>query len=101
MKYVKYSCDVHWLLYIVDARSSSSVNRVAHHVQQTTKTILGRVPKNYGVCDDLRVLLFNWKSEHSNKPIMRWEDFVQLCETKIPALRIQSLYDDPTKVEER
>lgn len=88
-------------VYTVDARSSGSVNKVAHHVQQTAKTILERVPKIYQVCDDLRVLLFNWKSEHSNKPVMRWEEFAQLCQTKVPALRIQSRYDDPQKVEER
>lgn len=51
--------------------------------------------------NELRVSLFNWKSKHYNKPVMRWEEFSQLCETNIPSLRIQSHYDDPTKVEER
>lgn len=88
-------------LYTVDARSSGSVNKVAHHVTQTAKTILERVPKIYQVCDDLRVQLFNWKSEHSSKPVMRWEEFAQLCQTKVPALRIQSRHDDPKMVEER
>jgi len=87
-------------VYTVDARSSGSVNKVAHHVQQTAKTILERVPKIYQVCDDFRVLLSNWKSEHSNKPVMRWEEFAQLCQMKVPALR-QTRYDDAEKVEER
>ncbi|GLJ45421.1 hypothetical protein SUGI_0956290 [Cryptomeria japonica] len=86
-------------IYSVDARSSGSVNKVARHVQQITRTILERVPKIYQVCDDLRILLSRWKSEN-NKPVMRWEEFGELCQIKVPSLRTQR-YDDPSKVEER
>ncbi|KAH9329000.1 hypothetical protein KI387_001108 [Taxus chinensis] len=86
-------------VYTVDARSSGSVNKVARHVQQTTRTILERVPKIYEVCDDLRILLSSWKSE-KNKPVMRWEEFAQLCQLKVPSLRIHR-YEDPDIVEER
>lgn len=86
-------------VYTVDARSSGSVNKVARHVQQTSRTILERVPRIYQVCDDLRIYLSSWKAEN-NKPVMRWEEFAELCQLKVPSLRVQR-YDDPSNVEER
>ncbi|XP_047340767.1 protein TORNADO 1 [Impatiens glandulifera] len=74
--------------FTVDARSSASVSKLAHHLRATSKTILQRVPRVYELCNDLIQLLSNWRIDNSNKPSMRWKEFEQLCQVKIPSLRV-------------
>nr|GMC74508.1 protein TORNADO 1 [Ipomoea batatas] len=38
-------------LFTVDARSSASVSKLAHHIRKTSKTVLERVPQVYELCN--------------------------------------------------
>ncbi|KAI3859371.1 hypothetical protein MKX03_010856 [Papaver bracteatum] len=87
-------------VFTVDARSSSSVGKLTHHLRKTSKTILQRVPRVYELCNDLIQVLSNWRSENS-KPAMRWKEFCELCQVKVSALRIRSRHDNVEKVEIR
>ncbi|XAR56764.1 hypothetical protein NMG60_11037351 [Bertholletia excelsa] len=88
-------------VFTVDARSSASVSKLSHHVRKTSKTVLQRVPRVYEICNDLIQFLSDWRSENSNKPAMRWSEFGELCQIRVPSLRIRSRHDNKEKVEMR
>ncbi|KAK4362479.1 hypothetical protein RND71_017720 [Anisodus tanguticus] len=88
-------------VFTVDARSSASVSKVAHHLQRTIKTVLQRVPRVYGLCNDLMQILSDWRSENHNKPAIKWKEFGDLCQVKVPLLRVRSRLDNKEKVEMR
>ncbi|XP_058081718.1 protein TORNADO 1 [Magnolia sinica] len=85
-------------VFTVDARSSGSVSKLTHHVRKTSKTILQRVPRVYEICNDLIRILSDWRSENHNKPALKWREFCELCQVKVPALRIRSRHNDMDKV---
>ncbi|KAG8386050.1 hypothetical protein BUALT_Bualt03G0108700 [Buddleja alternifolia] len=88
-------------VFTVDARSSASVSKLSHHLRKTSKTVLERVPRVYQLCNDLAEILSEWRLENRNKPVMKWKDFGELCQVKIPSLRIRSRHDNRDKVEMR
>ncbi|KAL5987979.1 hypothetical protein ACLOJK_035741 [Asimina triloba] len=88
-------------VFTVDARSSGSVSKLTHHVRKTSKTILQRVPRVYQICNDLIQIISDWRSQNYNKPALRWREFSELCQVKVPALRIRSRHDNIDKVEMR
>ncbi|KAL3851152.1 hypothetical protein ACJIZ3_013034 [Penstemon smallii] len=88
-------------VFTVDARSSASVSKLSHHIRNTSKTILERVPRVYQLCNDLIEMLSTWRVENHNKPAMKWKEFGELCQVKIPSLRIRSRHDNKEKVESR
>ncbi|KAJ1701555.1 hypothetical protein LUZ63_001334 [Rhynchospora breviuscula] len=90
--------EIYPTVFTVDARSSASVSRLARHLRKTTKTVLERNPLIYQVCNDLVNLLYEWRSRNSNKPVMKWNEYCELCQIKIPALRIRSRLDNMEKV---
>ncbi|RDY13004.1 Protein TORNADO 1, partial [Mucuna pruriens] len=91
--------DFYPTVFTVDARSSASVSKLTHHIRKTSKTILQRVPQVYQLCNDLIQILSNWRSENYNKPAMKWKEFGELCQVKVPHLRIRSRHDNKEKVE--
>ncbi|KAF3453354.1 hypothetical protein FNV43_RR03794 [Rhamnella rubrinervis] len=93
--------DFYPTVFTVDARSSASVSKLTHHLRKTSKTILQRVPRIYQLCNDLIQILSDWRSENYNKPAMKWKEFDELCQGKVPALRIRSRHDNREKVEMR
>lgn len=88
-------------VFTVDARSSASVSKLTHHLRKTSKTVLQRVPRVYEICNDLIQILSDWRSENSNKPAMRWNEFADLCQVRVPSLRIRSRHDNKGRVEMR
>ncbi|KAH0703275.1 hypothetical protein KY285_017553 [Solanum tuberosum] len=86
-------------VFTVDARSSASVSKVAHHLQKTSKTVLQRVPRVYELCNDLMQILSDWRLENHNKPAIKWKEFGDLCQVKAPLLRVRSRLDNKEKVE--
>lgn len=88
-------------VFTVDARSSASVSKLSHHIRKTSRTILERVPRVYQLCNDLVEILSDWRQENRNKPVMRWKEFAELCQVKVPSLRIRSRNDNKEKVETR
>lgn len=93
--------DFYQTVFTIDARSSASVSKLAHHLQKTSKTILQRVPRVYELCNNLIQILSDWRSENYNKPAMKWKEFDELCQVKVPSLRIRSRHDNKEKVETR
>ncbi|XP_047174792.1 protein TORNADO 1 isoform X1 [Vigna umbellata] len=91
--------DFYPTVFTVDARSSASVSKLTHHIRKTSKTILQRVPRVYQLCNDLIQILSDWRSENYNKPAMKWKEFGELCQVKVPLLRIRSRHDNKEKVE--
>ncbi|XP_059662420.1 protein TORNADO 1 [Cornus florida] len=88
-------------VFTVDGRSSASVNKLTHHLRKTSKTVLQRVPRVYELCNDLIQILSDWRLENDNKPAIKWKEFGDLCQTKVPSLRILSRHDNREKVEMR
>ncbi|KAL7186658.1 hypothetical protein ACSBR2_028396 [Camellia fascicularis] len=88
-------------VFTVDARSSASVSKLTHHLRKTSKTVLQRVPRVYEICNDLTQILSDWRSENHNKPAMRWNEFGELCQVRVPSLRIRSRHDKKEKAEMR
>lgn len=88
-------------VFTVDARSSASVSKVAHHLQKTSKTVLQRVPRVYELCNDLMQIMSDWRLENHNKPAIKWKEFGDLCQVKVPLLRFRSRLDNKEKVETR
>ncbi|KAL6999164.1 Protein TORNADO 1 [Sarracenia purpurea var. burkii] len=88
-------------VFTVDARSSASVSKLTHHLRKTSKTVLQRVPRVCETCNDLIQILSDWRSENHNKPAMRWNDFSELCQVRVPFLRIRSRRDNKEKVDMR
>ncbi|PWA78460.1 protein TORNADO 1 [Artemisia annua] len=86
--------DFYPTVFTVDARSSAYVNKLTHHLRKTSKTILQRVPRVYELCNDLVTILSGWRSENDDKRIMKWEEFSNLCQVKVPSLRVQSRNDN-------
>ncbi|KAF4381233.1 hypothetical protein G4B88_015499 [Cannabis sativa] len=93
--------DFYPTVFTVDARSSASVTKLTHHLRMTSKTILQRVPRIYQLCNDLIQILSDWRSENYNKPAMKWKEFDELCQVKVPPLRVRSRHDNKEKVEMR
>ncbi|KAL5700196.1 Protein TORNADO 1 [Ranunculus cassubicifolius] len=88
-------------VFTIDARSSGSVSKLTDHIRMTSKTILQRVPQVYKICNEIIQILAEWRSENYNKPALKWKEFCELCQVKIPALRIRSRHDNLEKVEMR
>ncbi|KAL2245246.1 UNVERIFIED_CONTAM: Protein TORNADO 1 [Sesamum indicum] len=88
-------------VFTVDARSSASVGKLSHHIRKTSKTVLERVPRVYQLCNDLVEILSDWRQENRNKPAMKWKEFGDLCQVRVPALRIRSRHDNKEKIEMR
>ncbi|KAL6529057.1 Protein TORNADO 1 [Orobanche hederae] len=88
-------------VFTVDARSTASVSKLSHHIRRTSKTILERVPRVYQLCNDLVEILSDWREENHNRPAMKWREFGELCQVKVPYLRIRSRHDNKEKVEMR
>ncbi|KAL3643053.1 Protein TORNADO 1 [Castilleja foliolosa] len=88
-------------VFTVDARSSASVSKLSHHIRRTSRTILERVPRVYQLCIDLVDILSDWRRENQNRPTMRWSEFGEICQVKVPSLRIRSRHDNKEKVETR
>lgn len=82
--------DFYPTVFTVDGRSSASVSKLTHHLRKTCKTVLQRVPRVYEVCNDLIKILSDWRTENHEKPAMKWKEFRDLCQVKVPSLRIQS-----------
>uniref|UniRef100_A0A7N0VM84 C-terminal of Roc COR-B domain-containing protein n=1 Tax=Kalanchoe fedtschenkoi TaxID=63787 RepID=A0A7N0VM84_KALFE len=82
--------DLYPTVFTIDARSHSSVSKLTYHLRTTSKTILQRVPRVYELCNDLIHEFSDWRARNYNKPVMRWRDFSELCQVKIPSLRIQT-----------
>ncbi|KAE8691137.1 Protein TORNADO 1 [Hibiscus syriacus] len=93
--------DFYPTVFTDDARSSASVSKLTHHIRKTSKTVLQRVPRVYQLCNDLIQILSDWRSENCNKPAMKWKEFSELCQVKVPPLRIQSRHDNKEKIEMR
>lgn len=93
--------DIYPTVFTVDARSSASVNKLLHHLQRTSRTILQRVPQVYQLCNELIQILTDWRSENYNKPAMRWKEFQDLCQLRVPQLRIRSRRSNRDKIETR
>ncbi|XP_057966226.1 protein TORNADO 1 [Malania oleifera] len=93
--------DFYQTAFTIDARSSASVSKLTHHLRKTCRTILQRVPRVYELCNDLTQILLDWRSENYNKPAMRWKEFNELCQVKVPFLRVRSRHDNKEKVEKR
>ncbi|MBA0823099.1 hypothetical protein Goarm_019854 [Gossypium armourianum] len=93
--------DFYPTVFTVDARSSASVSKLTHHIRKTSKTVLQRVPRVYQLCNDLIQILSDWRSENYNKPAMKWKEFAELCQVKVPPLRIRSRRDNKEKIETR
>lgn len=88
-------------VFTVDARSSASVSKLSHHIRKTSRTVLERAPRVYQLCIDVAELLSDWRQENHKKPAMRWKEFEDLCQVKVPSLRIRSRHDSKEKVEMR
>ncbi|KAJ0601518.1 putative P-loop containing nucleoside triphosphate hydrolase, of Roc (COR) [Helianthus annuus] len=82
--------DFYPTVFTVDARSSASVSKLTHHIRKTSKTVLQRVPRVYELCNDLITILSDWRTENHDKPAMRWREFSELCQIRVPSLRVQS-----------
>ncbi|KAD4178845.1 hypothetical protein E3N88_27436 [Mikania micrantha] len=82
--------DFYPTVFTVDARSSASVSKLTHHIRKTSKTVLQRVPRVYELCNDLITILSDWRSENHEKPAMKWREFSDLCQIRVPSLRVQS-----------
>lgn len=82
--------DFYPTVFTVDGRSAASVSKLTHHLRKTSKTVLQRVPRVYEVCNDLIKILSDWRSENHEKPAMKWKEFGDLCQVKVPSLRVQS-----------
>ncbi|CAH1444327.1 unnamed protein product [Lactuca virosa] len=82
--------DFYPTVFTVDARSSASVSKLTHHIRKTSKTVLEKVPKVYELCNDLIKILSDWRSENHEKPSMKWKEFNDLCQIRVPSLRVQS-----------
>ncbi|KAK3199902.1 hypothetical protein Dsin_023317 [Dipteronia sinensis] len=93
--------DFYPTVFTIDARSSASVTKLTHHIRKTSKTILQRVPRVYQLCNDLIQILSDWRSENYNKPAMKWKEFDELCQVKVPPLRIRSRHENKERIEMR
>lgn len=93
--------DFYPTVFTVDARSSASVCNLTHHLRRTSKTILERVPRVYQLCNDMVQILSDWRAEHYGRPAMKWKEFSELCQIKVPCLRVRSRHDNKEKVETR
>ncbi|KAL4580024.1 hypothetical protein LXL04_016198 [Taraxacum kok-saghyz] len=82
--------DFYPTVFTIDARSSASVSKLTHHIRKTIKTVLQKVPKVYELCNDLIKILSDWRSENHEKPAMKWKEFNDLCQIRVPSLRVQS-----------
>ncbi|GAV86849.1 hypothetical protein CFOL_v3_30275 [Cephalotus follicularis] len=91
--------DFYPTVFTVDSRSSASVSKLTHHILKMSKTILHKVPRVYQLCNDLAQILSDWRSENYNKPAIKWKEFAELCQIKVPPLRIRSRSDKKEKVE--
>ncbi|CAA0832440.1 Protein TORNADO 1 [Striga hermonthica] len=89
------------IVFTVDARSSGSVSKLSKHIPRTCKTILEKVPRVYQLCIDLVEILSEWRRENNDRPSMKWKEFSDLCQVKVPCLRIQSRHDNRERVETR
>lgn len=93
--------DFYPTVFTIDARSSASVTKLTQHIRKTSKTILQRVPRVYQLCNDLMQILSDWRAENYNKPAMKWKEFDELCQVKVPMLRIRSRHENKEKIEMR
>ncbi|KAK8953333.1 Protein TORNADO 1 [Platanthera guangdongensis] len=93
--------EVYPMVFMVDSRSSVSVSKLTNHMRKMSMTILQKVPQVYEICNDMIEIISNWRSENHNKPAMKWNEFCELCQLKVPPLRIRSRRDNVEKVQKK
>nr|CAD1839791.1 unnamed protein product [Ananas comosus var. bracteatus] len=60
--------DFYPTVFSVDARSSTSVSKLTHHIRKISRTIVQRAPQVYRFCNDLINHLNDWRSRNYGKP---------------------------------
>jgi hypothetical protein len=65
--------------FCIDARSTSSVQPLARFVTNEIKHILDNLPKVLLVCLQMGKVIIQWNEKHTNKPMVPWETFEELC----------------------
>ncbi|CAM6028635.1 unnamed protein product [Sphagnum balticum] len=63
----------------IDARSTSSIQPLARFVTNEIKHILDHLPKVLEVCLQMGKVITQWNEKHTNKPMVSWETFEELC----------------------
>ncbi|KAH9625686.1 hypothetical protein KSS87_008549 [Heliosperma pusillum] len=93
--------EIYPTVFTVDARSSVSVSKLSHHIKNTSKVTLQRVPQVYEICNDLVQILSDWRFENHQKAVMSWKEFGELCQLKVPHLRVRSRSENKEKTDTR
>ncbi|OAE24333.1 hypothetical protein AXG93_2829s1010 [Marchantia polymorpha subsp. ruderalis] len=77
------SLDIHSEPIVVDARSRRSVQKLKQHLLSKVENALKdvKIPK---VCLEIHEFLLDWKSKHSNFPVLNWTLFSQMMEERDP-----------------
>ncbi|KAK9734908.1 hypothetical protein RND81_04G171100 [Saponaria officinalis] len=88
-------------VFTVDARSSASASKLAQHIRNTSKVTLQRVPQVYELCNELVEIMSEWRLANQQKPVMSWKEFGELCQLKVPHLRVRSRSINNEKTESR
>ncbi|BBN06113.1 hypothetical protein MPTK1_3g18490 [Marchantia polymorpha subsp. ruderalis] len=75
------SLDIHSEPIVVDARSRRSVQKLKQHLLSKVENALKdvKIPK---VCLEIHEFLLDWKSKHSNFPVLNWTLFSQMMEKR-------------------
>lgn len=86
--------DLYSIVFIVDARSSVSVSKLAHHIRKKCKIILQRVRQLYQLCNDLTQVSSDRRTENYNKPATKWKRVWWAMPSKSPTFEnsIKTLY---------
>ncbi|BBN06109.1 hypothetical protein MPTK1_3g18460 [Marchantia polymorpha subsp. ruderalis] len=75
------SLDIHSEPFVVDARSRKSVQELKQHLLSKVENALKdvKIPK---LCLEIHEFLLDWKSKHSNFPVLNWTLFSQMMEER-------------------
>ncbi|BBN06111.1 hypothetical protein MPTK1_3g18480 [Marchantia polymorpha subsp. ruderalis] len=75
------SLDIHSEPIVVDARSRRSVQKLKQHLLSKVENALKdvKIPK---LCLEIHEFLLDWKSKHSNFPVLNWTLFSQMMEER-------------------
>lgn len=75
-------------IHAVNANSGRSVRPLMDHVFTCFKDLLAHeLPLIPEACNQMSLLLADWASSHSTHPILKEEEFYNLCSAKVEALR--------------